>query len=62
MMEQKGLSWYEAFTQMTEDMQAQADAAAQAPVPETGLTTPTPQAAPQEQGLPGVPPSALLGA
>jgi len=63
LMEQKGLSWYEAFTQMTEDMQAQADAAAQQPVPETGLTTPTPQVAGgEQQALPGTPPPAFLGA
>jgi hypothetical protein len=61
MMEDKGLSWYEAFTKMSEDIQKQADAAAQQPVPETGLTTPSPQGAPPEEALQGVPPSALLG-
>ncbi len=61
MMEDKGLSWYEAFLKMSEEMQKQADEAAQQPVPETGLTTPSPQAVPEEQPLPGVPPSALLG-
>jgi hypothetical protein len=61
MMEDKGLSWYEAFTKMSEDIQKQADAAAQQPVPDTGLTTPSPQGAPPEEALQGVPPSALLG-
>jgi hypothetical protein len=62
LMEQKGLSWYEAFMKMQEDMQKQADEAAQQPIPDTGLTTPTPQGAPpQGSPLQGVPPAALMG-
>ena len=62
LMETKGLSWYEAFQKMQDDIQKQADEAAQQPVPETGLTSPTPQqdSAPAQE-LQGVPPSALLG-
>ena len=65
LMEKKGLSWAEAFEQMQEDIQKQADAAAQAPVPETALTTPQPQApqaqGPPGQGLPATPPPAFVG-
>jgi hypothetical protein len=61
LMEDKGLSWYEAFMKMQEDMQKQADEAAQQPIPDSGLTTPTPLGAPPQEALPSLPPAAFLG-
>jgi len=59
-MEEDGLSWHEAVIEYEEKFAEQATQAAEQPIPETGLTQPA-AAAPQEQALEGVPPSAFLG-
>jgi len=61
-MEDEGLSWYEASIAYEKEFKAQAQQAAEQPVPETGLTQPPPQSQGPEQALPGLPPTAMLGA
>jgi len=61
LMEDKGLSWHEAFIKYEEAFAAQAQEAVEQPIPETGLTQAPPQAPAPPEALAGVPPSALLG-
>ena len=62
-MEDKGLSWHEAFAEYEEAFKEQAAQAQQQEMPATAMTQPPPQQGPEggQAPLPGIPPSALMG-